>query len=126
MLADQGSQGCFERETLMRLAGAAGRQSAWNGKEIKSRRDRDVGADREVSQCQAGDRGADGGAAGPGTGGAAPTDAEMALRRMGKEPKLNNKADVAGTPEAPQPVVVNQATTQDLEKVSLGVGSSEK
>lgn len=58
--------------------------------------------------------GSGGGAGAPGTGGAAPSDAEMALRRMGKEPKLNNKADVPGTPEAPQPVVVNQATTQDL------------
>ncbi|MBS1954917.1 MAG: hypothetical protein JST89_12065 [Cyanobacteria bacterium SZAS-4] len=57
---------------------------------------------------------ASGSGGGPGTGGAAPSEAEMALRRMGKEPKLNNKNDVAGTPEAPQPVVVNQATTQDL------------
>lgn len=51
---------------------------------------------------------------GPGTGGAPLTDAEKALRSMGKEPRLNPKADVGASPEAPQPVVVNQATTQDL------------
>ena len=53
----------------------------------------------------------------PGTGGAPgapPSDAERALRGLGREPKLNPKADVNGAPEAPQPVVVNQATTQDL------------
>lgn len=50
----------------------------------------------------------------PGTGGAAPSDAERALRSMGREPKYNSKADGGAAPEAPQPVVVNQATTQDL------------
>ncbi len=49
--------------------------------------------------------------AGPGTG---PSDAERALRGMGKEPKLNSKLDTNPTPDAPQPVVVNQAVTQDL------------
>jgi hypothetical protein len=54
---------------------------------------------------------------GPGTGGApgtGPTDAEKALRGLGKEPKYNYKADGGAAPEAPQPVVVNQAVTQDL------------
>lgn len=50
----------------------------------------------------------------PGMGGAAPSEAERQLRAMGREPRLNPKADVNAAPEAPQPVVVNQATTQDL------------
>ena len=47
-------------------------------------------------------------------GGAAPTEAEKQLRSMGREPRINPKAEVNAAPEAPQPVVVNQATTQDL------------
>jgi hypothetical protein len=33
---------------------------------------------------------------------------------LGKEPRLNGKNDTATAPDAPTPVVVNQATTQDL------------
>ncbi len=51
---------------------------------------------------------------GGGAPGMGPSDAERALRGLGKEPKLNSKLDTNPTPDAPQPVVVNQATTQDL------------
>lgn len=36
------------------------------------------------------------------------------MRMGGKEPKLNDREDGAVAPEAPQPVVINQSTTQDL------------
>lgn len=36
------------------------------------------------------------------------------MRMGGKEPKLNDREDGANAPEAPQPVVINQSTTQDL------------
>lgn len=56
-----------------------------------------------------------GGGGAPGmAGGGAPSDAERQLMRMGKEPKLNPKADQQASPEAPAPVVINQATSQDL------------
>jgi hypothetical protein len=40
--------------------------------------------------------------------------AQQALNALGKEPKLNGRADQGITPEAPMPVSVKQATTQDL------------
>jgi len=46
---------------------------------------------------------------------AAPDPNMQALRGLGKEPKLNDRNEQqAAAPEAPQAVVVNQATTQDL------------
>ncbi len=36
------------------------------------------------------------------------------LRSLGREPKLNDRLEQPGAPDAPQPVVVNQAQTQDL------------
>lgn len=36
------------------------------------------------------------------------------LRNLGREPKLNDRQETTQTPDAPQPVVVNQAQTQDL------------
>lgn len=44
--------------------------------------------------------------------GAPQSDAQRALSRMGREPSLNNKP--AGAPEAPAPVQINQAQSQDL------------
>jgi hypothetical protein len=55
-----------------------------------------------------------GGGAVPGMGGGGPSDAERALRSMGKEPKLSDRNDNSQAPDAPAPVVINQATTQDL------------
>lgn len=53
------------------------------------------------------------GGGGGGASTASPTAA--ALRSLGHEPKLNNDGrDGAQAPDAPTPVVVNQATTQDL------------
>lgn len=49
----------------------------------------------------------------PGQAAAGPTDAQRALRGLGREPKLG-KDGSPEAPEAPQPVVVNQAATQDL------------
>jgi len=46
------------------------------------------------------------------SGGGSP--AQQALNALGKEPKLNGRADQGITPEAPMPVSVKQATTQDL------------
>lgn len=48
----------------------------------------------------------------PGLG--APPNASGAIRSLGREPKLNDKEDGSSAPEAPQPVVINQSTTQDL------------
>lgn len=53
----------------------------------------------------------DGGGA-PGMGG--PPSPGGALRALGKEPKLNDRDDGTTAPEAPQPVIINQSTTQDL------------
>ncbi len=36
------------------------------------------------------------------------------LKNLGKEPKLNDRQEQTQAPDAPQPVTVNQATTQDL------------
>jgi hypothetical protein len=54
--------------------------------------------------------GTNGGSAPPQYTGANPS----ALSSLGKEPTLNTQADKVMTPQAPTPVVVNQATTQDL------------
>lgn len=48
----------------------------------------------------------------PGMGG--PPSPAGALKSLGKEPKLNDRDEGAVAPEAPQPVVINQSTTQDL------------
>lgn len=53
-----------------------------------------------------------GGGAVPGLGG--PPSPAGALKSLGKEPKLNDREDGAAAPDAPQPVVINQSTTQDL------------
>ncbi len=55
-----------------------------------------------------------GGAGGgvPGLGGA--PNPGGALKSLGREPKLNDRDDGTAAPEAPQPVVINQSTTQDL------------
>lgn len=53
-----------------------------------------------------------GGGGVPGLGGA-PSPAG-ALKALGREPKLNDREDATAAPEAPQPVVINQSTTQDL------------
>lgn len=47
-----------------------------------------------------------------GGSGAGLTPSEQALKRMGREPRMHG--DGAPSADAPQPVVVNQATTQDL------------
>jgi len=39
---------------------------------------------------------------------------EKDLKQLGREPQLSEREDVASQPEAPLPVVVNQAKTQDL------------
>ncbi len=36
------------------------------------------------------------------------------LKALGREPKLNDRQEDTGAPDAPQPVTVNQSTTQDL------------
>lgn len=52
---------------------------------------------------------------GPAAAAAAPDANMQALRGLGKEPKLSDRNDQQqAAPEAPQAVVVNQATTQDL------------
>ncbi len=57
--------------------------------------------------------GAGGGGGGvPGLGG--PPSPAGALKSLGREPKLNDRDDGAVAPDAPQPVVINQSTTQDL------------
>jgi len=48
----------------------------------------------------------------PGLGG--PPNPAGALKSLGKEPKLNDRDDGTMAPDAPQPVVINQSTTQDL------------
>ncbi len=48
------------------------------------------------------------------SGGGGGSPAQQALNAMGKEPKLNGRADAGIVPEAPTPVAVKQATTQDL------------
>lgn len=53
-----------------------------------------------------------GGGMPPGMGG--PPSAAGALKALGREPKLNDREDGTTAPEAPQPVVINQSTTQDL------------
>ncbi|MGH9552696.1 MAG: hypothetical protein ACRD3W_25175, partial [Terriglobales bacterium] len=53
-------------------------------------------------------------AGGPAQGPVAGQAAMNGIRALGKEPKLDAKADSVGSPDAPTPVVVNQATTQDL------------
>lgn len=52
------------------------------------------------------------GGAGAPAGGGSP--AQQALRELGKEPKLNSRADQGIVPEAPVPVSIKQSTTQDL------------
>ena len=58
--------------------------------------------------------GGPGGGGVPGMGGGGAPSPAGALKALGKEPKLNDRDDGTLAPEAPQPVVINQSTTQDL------------
>ncbi len=46
----------------------------------------------------------------PRYGGASSRD----IKKLGQEPKLDDRQDAAGAPEAPQAAIINQSTTQDL------------